>query len=340
MASKFTDASTRFSDVAAESGEWLPPLRGFEDMPLVTLDEAIKPLIPHVREIQHMVYIVRRNNRELKDVLTMEESASIMLYSLEWSPSESSLYCILNSMLRSTARQAQLPPWLLYLRLFITALSKLPSIPAQHVFRGVKADLRSQYAKGSTCVWWGFSSCTLSADVLENDQFFGKTGARTLFSITCDSGKSIINHSCFVGEEEVLLLPGREFKVVGCLDMGNQLHMIQLKEIQPPFPHIATIMLPSPAVIGEHSVKGDKQGETHLKNLASEPHTPKPVTPVELSYFSKELVDADMQRVMHQALVEKRCTNLDLSQNQITHEGAVIIAKAIQNNKVRPSTVL
>ena len=76
----------------------------------------------------------------------------------------------------------------------------------------------------------------VSRRTLENEQFLGKTGPRTLFTITCDSGKSIINHSRFVGEEEVLLLPGREFKVVGCLDMGNQLHMIQLKEIQPPFP--------------------------------------------------------------------------------------------------------
>ena len=59
MASKFTDAHHRFSDVAAEPRKRLPPLRGFEDMPLVTLDEAIKPLIPHVPEIQHMVYKVR-----------------------------------------------------------------------------------------------------------------------------------------------------------------------------------------------------------------------------------------------------------------------------------------
>ena len=270
----------------------------------------------------------------------MEESASIMLYSLEWSPSESSFYCILNKMLRSTGRQAQLPAWLSYLRLFMTGLSKLRSIPAQHVFRGVKADLRSQYAKGSTHVWWGFSSCTLSASALENEQFLGKNGARTLFSITCDSGKSIINHSYFVGEEEVLLLPGREFGVVECLDMGNQLHMIQLKEIQPPFPHIATIMLPSRPVISKQPLKDEPHRKTPLDNWASKSPTPKPVTPLELSYSSKGLVDADMQRVMHQALVEKRCTILDLSSNGITHEGAVIIAKAIQNNKVRPSTVL
>ena len=235
-----------------------------------------------------------------------------MLYSLEWSPSENSFYCILNNMLRSTSRQAQLPPWFLYLRLLITALSKLPSTPGRTVYRGVKMDLRDEYAVGSTRVWWGFSSCTTSISVLQNDQFFGKTGARTLFSIECDTGKSIIEHSYFEGEDEILLLPGRELRVVGCLTMAHQLHMVQLKEIQPPFPNIAMIVPPAP----------------------------QPVIPVKLSYSCEGLVDADMQRVMHQALVEKRCTSLDLSRNEITYEGAVIIAKAIQNNKVRPSTVL
>ena len=308
-------------------------------MPLVTLDVAIKPLIPLVPEIEHMVYTVRGDNNEPADGLTAEESASIMLYSLEWPPPKRSFYYILNSMLRSTNRQAQLPSWFSYMKLFMTGLAKLRSIPAQHVFRGVKADLRSQYAKGSTCVWWGFSSCTLSADVLESEQFLGKTGPRTLFTITCDSGTSIINHSRFVGEDEILLLPGREFKVSGCLDLGHQLHMIQLREIEPPFPHIASIQLPSPPIIDEVILKKKTQSEIPGK-LKSKPPAPQPVTPVELSYSYEGLCDADMQRVMHEALLEKQCTSLNLSGNQITHEGAVIIAKAIQNNKVRPSTVL
>ena len=320
MASKFTDGSHRFSDASGEPRKRLPPLRGFENMPLVTLDEAIKPLIPHVPEIQHMVYTVRSDNRKPADGLTTEESASIMLYSLEWSPSENSFYCILNNMLRSTSRQAQLPPWFLYLRLLITALSKLPSTPGRTVYRGVKMDLRDEYAVGSTRVWWGFSSCTTSISVLQNDQFFGKTGARTLFSIECDTGKSIIEHSYFEGEDELLLLPGRELKVVGCLPMAHQVHMIQLKEIQPPFPNIAVLLIVKAPPKTASSSACDTCGI--------------------IVFVERDSLDADMQRVMHEALVEKRCTSLDLSRNKITYEGAAIIAKAIQNNKVRPSTVL
>ena len=306
MASKFNDRSHRFSVVANEPRTRVPLLRGFENMPLVTLNEAIRPLIPHVSEIQHMVYRVRSDNKEPADGLTTEESASIMLYSLEWIPSENSFYCILNSTLRSTNREALLPPWFSYLKLFMTALSKLRSILGNHVFRGVKMDLRGQYTVGSTCTWWGFSSCTSTVSVLENDQFFGQSGSRTLFSIQCDTGKSIINHSYYEGEDEILLLPGREFKVVGCLDMGNQLHMIQLKEIMPPFPPIASVSL-----------------------------APRLVTPVELSFSSKGLTDAEMQRLMSDALIKQRCTSLSLSQNKITRQGASIISTAIENNEVR-----
>ena len=230
----------------------LLPLQGFENMPLVSLDEATKPLIPHVPEIKEMVHVVRGNSREPNDGLTVEESASIMLYSLPWTVPQDSFYCILNTMLRSTNRDTQLPPWLLYLRLFITALTKLPSTPGRKVYRGVKMDIHDNYLVGSTCVWWGFSSCTSTVSVLENDQFVGKTGARTLFSIECDTGKSIMNHSRSGKEDEILLLPGLEFEVVACHPLGPEAHTIQLREIEPEYPNIATISLRAAPAIGEH----------------------------------------------------------------------------------------
>ncbi len=73
-----------------------------------------------------MVYIVKQNCNNPEDNLTPDESASIMLYSMEWSSREKSFYFILNKSLRSENRQL-LKPWFLYLRLFLHALSKLPS---------------------------------------------------------------------------------------------------------------------------------------------------------------------------------------------------------------------
>jgi hypothetical protein len=128
----------------------------------------------------------------------------------------------------------------------MTSLAKLPSDSQRlTVYRGVKLDLRAQYPQGSTVTWWGFSSCTTAIGVLSNERFLGCTGTRTLFNIECHSAKSIKSFSFYPEEEEVLLPPARQFQVMGCLDQGHGLHIIQLKEIQPKFPLINPVPQPS-----------------------------------------------------------------------------------------------
>jgi hypothetical protein len=72
---------------------------------------------------------------ESEDGLTRDESNSIRLYSLACQPRENSLFYKLNKTLRSDNGQ-QLRPWLLFLQLILTALSKLPSTSLT-VYRGV-----------------------------------------------------------------------------------------------------------------------------------------------------------------------------------------------------------
>ncbi|CAF1138391.1 unnamed protein product [Rotaria sp. Silwood1] len=91
------------------------------------------------------------------------------------------------------------------------------------------------YATGRKFVWWGVSSCTSNLEVLKSDQFLGNHGIRTLFSIECLNGKPIGSHSYFENqEEEVILMPGFYFKVMGQLNLPDGLHIIHLKEIQSP----------------------------------------------------------------------------------------------------------
>ncbi len=71
---------------------------------------------------------------------------------------------------------------------------------------------------------------------MESEEFLGKTGQRTLFSIECINGKFIVNHSYFKqAEKEVILMPGSYFEVIGQLKPAPQLLIIHLKEIEPPF---------------------------------------------------------------------------------------------------------
>jgi hypothetical protein len=223
----------RVSDIAKEPQKMLMPIRGYEKMPLVSLEEAVIPLVSILPEVQDYAYVAKERCEPVPaDGLSRDESASIMLYSMEWEPHDECLYFVLNATLRAEDRR-KLKPWFSYLKLLLTALSQLP-ITRNFVYRGVNMDLSQQYPIGKTFVWWGFSSCTSSIGVLENEQFLGKTGKRTMFTIDCESGKDISHHSYYQSEKEILLLAARQFTVESSLQPAPGLHMIQLKETQSP----------------------------------------------------------------------------------------------------------
>jgi hypothetical protein len=246
----YGDVSTqhfvRVSDIVKEPQKMLMPICGYEDMPLVSLEEAVAPLVSILPRIRDYVYVAKQRCEPVPaHGLTIDESSSIMLYTMEWEPEEKCLYFALNSTLRSEDRR-KLKPWFSYLKLILTALSQLPS-NRHFVYRGAKMNLSERYPKGRTFIWWAFSSCTSSVETLENPQFLGKTGPRTLFTIDCDSGKDISRHSYNQSEEEILLLAARQFIVKGCFQPSPDLHMIQLKEVDAPICLLQPVVIDSPS---------------------------------------------------------------------------------------------
>ncbi|CAF3482579.1 unnamed protein product [Adineta steineri] len=318
MAAKLSDEPQhvfRFSDFTSEPRRMLPPILGYEKEPLVSLEEAIQPLIPLVPEVERMTWTVKQNHFDGAHGLTDDEAASIILYTMEWEPRHNSFYIILNNTLQAANRQL-LKPWFLYLRLIMTSLAKLPAdFHRLTVYRGVKLDLSAQYIKGSTVTWWGFSSCTTSVGVLSNDQFLGQSGTRTLFTIDCSSAKSIKQYSLFSEEEEILLPPARQFQVIDSLNSGNGLHIIQLKEIQPRFP----LINPVPQAI------------PHLPI----PHMPKPTPLPDPSKLLKQpkCNDPTLQKHIDAMYLDQTLTTLDLGWNQIGAKGAQDLANALRINK-------
>ncbi|CAF0999780.1 unnamed protein product [Adineta steineri] len=304
MAAKFSDEPqhvSRFSDFTSKPRRMLPPILGYENEPLVSLEEAIHPLIPLVPEVERMAWTVKQNHFDGEHSLTDNEAASIILYTMEWEPRQNSFYIILNNTLQAANRNL-LKPWFLYLRLIMTSLAKLPSDSNRLiVYRGVKLDLSAQYSKGSTVTWWGFSSCTISVGVLSNEQYLGQSGTRTLFTIDCFSAKCIKQYSLFLDEEEVLLPPARQFQVIDSLNSGNGLHIIQLKEIQPKFPLINPV--PSPLKL------------------------PKCNNP-------------NLQKHIDAMCLDQILTTIYLIANKIGDQGAQYLANALQINKVTPILVL
>ncbi|CAF3190973.1 unnamed protein product [Rotaria sp. Silwood2] len=233
----------RVTDVVEEPLEFLAPISGYGKESLVTLEEAVKPLVPILPEIQSHAYVAKQRCKKPADELTQDESASIMLYTMGWDPLDECLYMALNNTLRARNRQEKLKPWYLYLRLFLNALLRLP-LRSTTSYRGVKLDLSKRYIEGETIVWWAFSSCTTSIGVLKSELFMGNTGARTMFTLQCKSARDISKHSYYAAEDEVLLMAATQFKVISSLDQGD-LHIIQLEETLPPF----SLLQPVPVVV-------------------------------------------------------------------------------------------
>lgn len=100
-----------------------------------------------------MAYVTKMKcNDPPADNLSLDESASLMLYSMEWEPQEECLYHVLNATLRSENRK-KLTPWFLFFKLILTAFARLPSANRFVVCRGIKRDMRKDYLEGSTVIW-------------------------------------------------------------------------------------------------------------------------------------------------------------------------------------------
>ncbi|CAF1015842.1 unnamed protein product [Didymodactylos carnosus] len=90
--------NVRVSDIADEPHRILMPIRGYDEKPLVSLEEAVKPLVSILPEVYGYVYVAKqRCEEDPADGLSQDESASIILYSMEWEPQEQCLYYVLNA---------------------------------------------------------------------------------------------------------------------------------------------------------------------------------------------------------------------------------------------------
>eukprot|EP01041_Mallomonas_annulata_P012778 gene12778-biopygen6277 len=168
--------------------------------------------------------------------MTVDEIASIKMYTMAADPPTSSLYYLLNKALREKNRD-KLKPFVKILWLLMQALRKAQPCSRPVVYRGVKKDLSSQYReKGQVITWKGFTSTTTALDVLSQDLFLGTTGSRTMFHIELTSGRArmISALSMVEGENEVLLPPNSRFEVEAILGpTSDGLFTVQLKEMEP-----------------------------------------------------------------------------------------------------------
>ncbi|CAF1374987.1 unnamed protein product, partial [Didymodactylos carnosus] len=302
-------------DVRDEPSRMLRPISGYEKQPLVSLEDAVKPLYHIVDDLPRSVWIAKESCEHPCDGLTSNESAAIYLYTMEWDIGEASLYAYLNRALREADRR-KLVPWFPYLKLLLTALYKLPSVQ-DTVWRGVREDLSLEYQPGKKKAWWALSSCTATVNVLELPMYVGTEGKRTIFSIQCLNGKMIRQHSYFQKEDEILLLPGTYLEVVSQMSPATDCHIIHLKEklplhllLEPPFSSSssdasasATVSVVAPnfiqsfKLLGAHGMDGtgvsDEENENDCFEHASDTSTDQSVVKTQCFIWLDENVNKD-----------------------------------------------
>src|ERR1700722_17056089 len=212
----------RFTDVGGDDTK-LPPVYGYWSQPLVPLERALEPIADRIDQLTRYIKVAKQHcHFPSEHGLTHDESAAVYLYTMEWG--DDSLYRVLNRALRSEDRPA-LKPWFAYLKLFDTALSKLP-IVKKNIWRGVSSDISKQFKKKQEVIWWSVSSCSTSVDVIKN--FLDMNS--TLFLVEAINGKDVSVYTNYPNEDEVLLIPDTRLRLSSyALDHAGGLHIVHLQ---------------------------------------------------------------------------------------------------------------
>ena len=146
------------------------PLNGLEKTALVSLENAVVSIRGIVEKVDQMVWIAKQNSENPSDGLTVDESASIAVLTMEWYPEENSVGYCLNTALRAENHE-QLKPWFPYLKLLFHAVSKLPKV-SHLLYRGYSGNNANEYQEGREFVLWELSTWVSNINTLENEDDF------------------------------------------------------------------------------------------------------------------------------------------------------------------------
>ncbi|CAF1513992.1 unnamed protein product [Adineta ricciae] len=186
----------------------LPPVYGYHVQQLVSLEKSLELLQSQINGLNHFIKVAKQRCYYPNDYgLTHDESASIYVYTMEWG--DESLYRLLNKSLRDQNRNA-LTIWFPYLKLFDTALDKLPNFKG-NVWRGVLNDIGKNFKKDEKFTWWSFNSCSSSINIIKD--FLKNEINSTIFLIEITNGKNISGFTDQEEENEIILKMGTDFYV-------------------------------------------------------------------------------------------------------------------------------
>ncbi|CAF0924649.1 unnamed protein product [Adineta steineri] len=289
-------------------------MNNYEQIPIITLEEAVEPLVLYVPEVNDMVKLVKQKCQQPKDNLSIDESASIMLFTMRWVPKQNSFRYICNQKLKSN-NSNELYPWHLYLKLICISLSKLPTLSYQIFYCEVQMDLINEYSLDTKFVSDGFLSCQLSIEAVD------RTDISTLFIILSNQGKNISQHTYDITENEILLPDGQQFQVVSNVKSQDGRRIIILREL--PFNDSDELFSrPQLQDITDRSF-----------DLLFQQRIIKNESCLEINLRNQILMDHHINKIVEEGIKNNQCTWLTLQNSYITLNGLFILADGLKMNK-------
>jgi hypothetical protein len=183
------------------SNKDISPFAGYNLKDLVSLKEAVVPLLPYIPDLMAHVELsfefVRERVKDPEILKQPDGFAAVNLYTQEWEPHTKSLYFQLNGLLSDNNMEPsvkfdKIKPYHQYLHLLLHRLQSLPKFKG-NVYRGFNLDLKHVFKRNSIHTWWTFTSCT---DVLGGiTDFLDKQGPRTFLEIYTYRGVKISEYS-------------------------------------------------------------------------------------------------------------------------------------------------
>jgi hypothetical protein len=232
-----------------------------KNQPDSSLDSALKSVSSYVDQMDHYVKKAKKYRHfPSEHDLTEDESVAIYLYANDWG--DQSLHRVLNQILQSDDR-TKVTPWLGFLKIFNTALKKLPNVK-DTIWRGLPIDTAVKLKENEQLILCSVTSCSLSADVIK----CCLNSSSVLCSIDPLCGKDVCRYTPHVNDQEVLLRPGTRLRVKS-KGSNNREHEfdISFEEIS----EISDENVPSDADAPMLSVKEEDTSEflANLTNLTS-----------------------------------------------------------------------
>ncbi len=217
-----------FTDINLSTSNPLKLIDGYLDEPVLPLEDTLKPFDGKIDQLSGYIKEAKRKcHYPSEHNLTRDESAAIYIYTMQWS--DECLYDHLQAAWRSKDR-SELKPWFKYLKLFKTALDKLPNANRE-IWQGTSYDerLKEQLLSNSLPLYSSMGSCSPSEKELK--EHLEQNGDTKIILIGYESvnGKSVTGYTAN-SWEEVMMWPGMKLGVTKyVVDAAANLLIVHLK---------------------------------------------------------------------------------------------------------------